>query len=49
MITAKCTNTKCREHGVAYNVEGPDRLIECGYCAEPCVTDDERPDSEPNL
>ena len=46
MITAECTNTECREHGVAYNVEGPDRPVECGYCTQLCITTDERPDPE---
>jgi hypothetical protein len=46
MITAQCTNTECREHGTAYNLEGLDRPVECGYCAQPCTTSDERPDPE---
>jgi hypothetical protein len=44
MITATCTTTNCKLHGIGYTMRGAHARVECGACHADCALTDPQPD-----
>ncbi len=46
MISVKCSDTQCAQHGIEFHLCGDDEYVRCGGCGIALEPYDQRPDPD---